>query len=117
MDHTVSQCQISRLAGTILRAPSCSGARAVFAHHLAPVRAGAFSIAIERTSPILELLPPPASRECRHRGLARRFVSVRRGAVLVVAESALIGSASAAIECFANSVGNDTRPSAALRLS
>ena len=27
--------------------------------------------------PILELLPPPASRECCHRGLARRLVAVR----------------------------------------
>jgi len=31
----------------------------------------------KRTSlPILERLPPPALRECRHRGLARRFVPV-----------------------------------------
>jgi len=36
----------------------------------------------KRTSlPILELLPPPALRECRHRGLARRLVAVRRRAV------------------------------------
>src|SRR5262249_31857541 len=29
----------------------------------------------KRTSPILELLPPPALRERRHRGLARRLVA------------------------------------------
>jgi len=32
--------------------------------------------------PILELLPPPALGERRHRGLARRLVAVRRHAVL-----------------------------------
>ena len=37
--------------------------------------------------PILELLPPSTFRECHHGGLARRLVAVRRGAVLVVAES------------------------------
>src|SRR6516162_6937431 len=31
--------------------------------------------------PILELLPPPALRECHHRGLACRLVAVRRRAV------------------------------------
>jgi hypothetical protein len=31
--------------------------------------------------PILELLPPPALRERRHRGLARRLMAVRRRAV------------------------------------
>src|SRR5262249_28127115 len=36
--------------------------------------------------PILELLPPPALRERRHRGLARRLVDVRWRAVLVVPE-------------------------------
>src|SRR5262249_1596112 len=34
----------------------------------------------------LERLPPPALRERRHRGLARRRVAVRRRAVLVVPE-------------------------------
>ena len=33
--------------------------------------------------PILELLPPPALSERRHRGLARRAVAVRRRAVVV----------------------------------
>ena len=32
------------------------------------------------------LLPPPALRERRHRGLARRLVAVRRRAVFVVPE-------------------------------
>ena len=36
--------------------------------------------------PILELLPPPALGECRHRGLARRLVAVRRCAIVMVAE-------------------------------
>src|SRR5215470_10405853 len=36
--------------------------------------------------PILELLPPPAFCERRHRCLARRRVAVRRRAVLVIAE-------------------------------
>ena len=36
--------------------------------------------------PILELLPPPALSEHRHRGLARRRVAVRRRAILVLAE-------------------------------
>src|SRR4029077_12137016 len=36
--------------------------------------------------PILELLPPPALGERRHRGLARRLVAVRRHAVLMVAK-------------------------------
>src|SRR5262249_48243585 len=36
--------------------------------------------------PISELLPPPALRERRHRGLARRLVAVRRRAILVVTE-------------------------------
>src|SRR5262249_28958522 len=36
--------------------------------------------------PILELLPPPALGERRHRRLARRRVAVRRRAVLVVPE-------------------------------
>src|SRR5262245_4151413 len=36
--------------------------------------------------PILELLPPPAFRECRHRGLARRLITVGRRAVLMVAK-------------------------------
>src|SRR5215831_17700053 len=41
----------------------------------------------ERTYlPILELLPPPALRERRHRGLARRLVAVNRRAVFVVPE-------------------------------
>src|SRR6516164_9480224 len=37
--------------------------------------------------PILELLPPPALRERRDRGLARRRVAARWCAVLVMAES------------------------------
>src|SRR6516165_8639111 len=41
----------------------------------------------KRTSlPILELLPPPAFGERRHRDLARRRVAVRRRAVLVAAK-------------------------------
>ena len=32
------------------------------------------------------VLPLPALRERRHRGLARRLVAARRGAILVVAE-------------------------------
>src|SRR5215471_8395529 len=36
--------------------------------------------------PILELLPPPALRERRHRGLACRLVAVSRPAVLVLAK-------------------------------
>ena len=64
--------------------------------------------------PILELLPPPAFGERRHGGLARRLVAVGRRAIFVIAKSALIGSASAAIERFANGIGNDARPSAAL---
>jgi len=34
--------------------------------------------------PILELLPPLALRECRHRGLARRRLAVCRRSILVV---------------------------------
>ena len=34
--------------------------------------------------PILELLPPPALRERRHGGLARRLVAVRLRAVFVM---------------------------------
>src|SRR5215510_8226553 len=36
--------------------------------------------------PILELLPPPALGERRHRGLARRLVAVRWPTVFVMAE-------------------------------
>jgi hypothetical protein len=36
--------------------------------------------------PILELLPPPASWQRGHRGLARRRVAVRRRAILMVAK-------------------------------
>ena len=32
------------------------------------------------------LFPPPTLRECRHRGLARRLVAVRRPSVLMVAK-------------------------------
>ena len=38
--------------------------------------------------PILERLPPPALRECRHRGLARRLVAVRRRAILMMSKEA-----------------------------
>src|SRR5215831_7522036 len=34
--------------------------------------------------PILQLLPPPALRERRHRGLARRLIAVRRGAIFMM---------------------------------
>src|SRR5262245_50994503 len=37
--------------------------------------------------PILELLPPPAFRERRHRGLSRRLVAVRRRVVFTVIKS------------------------------
>src|SRR5215467_1586064 len=37
--------------------------------------------------PISELLPPPAFRERRHGGLARRLVAMRRPAVLVLSEA------------------------------
>src|SRR5262245_29382189 len=36
--------------------------------------------------PILELLPPPALRERRHRGLARHLVAVRRRAILMMSK-------------------------------
>src|SRR5262249_21344639 len=36
--------------------------------------------------PILELLPRPARRERRHRGLARRLVAVGRSGVFVIAK-------------------------------
>src|SRR5215469_14304917 len=36
--------------------------------------------------PILELLPLPAFRERRHRGLPRRLVPVRRRAILMIAK-------------------------------
>src|SRR5215472_13519550 len=39
------------------------------------------------TSRISELLPPPALRERRHRGLARRLVAVRRRVVFVIVEN------------------------------
>src|SRR6516164_9954035 len=53
------------------------------------VSANAFPVCPrQRTNlPILELLPPPALGERRHRGLARRLVAVRRRAVLMLAES------------------------------
>src|SRR6516225_11257628 len=38
--------------------------------------------------PILERLPPPALRECRHRGLARRRVAVHRRAILMMSKEA-----------------------------
>jgi hypothetical protein len=60
------------------------------------------------------LFPPPALGERYHRSLARRRIAVRQRAVFEVVRSTLIGSASAAIKRFANSVGNDTRPSSAL---
>ena len=37
--------------------------------------------------PILERLPTPALRECRHRGLARRLVAVGWPAVRVLAKT------------------------------
>ena len=46
-----------------------------------------FRFAGKRTYlPILELLPPSALRERRHRGLARHCVAVRRDAVLMLAK-------------------------------
>ena len=36
--------------------------------------------------PILELLPPPALRECHHRGLACRLVAMRQRAIFVLPE-------------------------------
>src|SRR5215831_12807432 len=40
----------------------------------------------KRTSPILELLLPPASRACRHRGLARWRITACRCAIFVLPE-------------------------------
>src|SRR5215468_7909363 len=36
----------------------------------------------------IELLPPPTLCECRHRGLARRCVAVRRRAILTMSKAA-----------------------------
>jgi hypothetical protein len=43
-----------------------------------------FALPPKRGFPILDLLPPPALGERRHRGLPRRLVAVHRRAVLMI---------------------------------
>ena len=59
-------------------------------------------------------LPPPTLSERLHRRLACRLVAVTSGCGLRDGREHLIGSASTAIERFANGIRNDASPSAAL---